>query len=375
VGSHTLTATFTPADSNNYTSATASTTLTVNQATLTVTATNASRVYGTPNPSFTGSVSGAQNGDTFTASYATTAGLSSSAGTYVITPSVTGPNLASYAVSLVNGTLTVTPVTSLITLTPSSTSLNPNATLTLTAQVASTTTGAPTGSVSFYDGATLLGTTALSGNTASYSTGALSAGVSHNLTATYSGDVNFTPSSTGTSVTVLVAPLEFTASTPTVQSQTVIPGHAASYTFNIAPLYSSFPATVNFSVTGLPPGATASFSPATIAANSGATNVTLTIQTAAATASNQRSGSPYALAVLLLPLAGMSRIRRFSGRWQRLVCLLLIAFASCAGTLMLSGCGSSPNGFLAQGPKDYTVTVTASSGSLQRSFTILLNVQ
>ena len=40
-------------------------TLTVGQATLTVTAGNASRAYGAANPAFTASAAGAQNGDTF----------------------------------------------------------------------------------------------------------------------------------------------------------------------------------------------------------------------------------------------------------------------------------------------------------------------
>ena len=48
-------------------------TLTVNKATLTLTAANASRPYNTPNPTFTGTLSGAVNGDTFTESFATTA--------------------------------------------------------------------------------------------------------------------------------------------------------------------------------------------------------------------------------------------------------------------------------------------------------------
>ena len=49
--------------------------------------------------------------------------------------------------------------------------------------------GTPTGSVSFFDGATPLGTVPLSGGTASLSTSALAVG-SHNITANYSGDAN-----------------------------------------------------------------------------------------------------------------------------------------------------------------------------------------
>jgi hypothetical protein len=42
-------------------------------ATLTITANSTSKVYGTANPSFTGTITGQQNGDTFTEGYSTTA--------------------------------------------------------------------------------------------------------------------------------------------------------------------------------------------------------------------------------------------------------------------------------------------------------------
>src|SRR5882757_9721995 len=75
--------------------------------TLTITAANASRVYGTTNPAFTASASGALSGDTFTLTASTVATPSSSAGTYSIVPAATGANLANYNVVYVNGTLTV----------------------------------------------------------------------------------------------------------------------------------------------------------------------------------------------------------------------------------------------------------------------------
>jgi hypothetical protein len=50
--------------------------------------------------------------------------------------------------------------------------------------------GTPTGTVTFLDGATTLGTATLSGNTATFSTSSLAAG-SHSITASYGGDANF----------------------------------------------------------------------------------------------------------------------------------------------------------------------------------------
>ncbi|MFI1495963.1 Ig-like domain-containing protein, partial [Streptomyces griseofuscus] len=68
-------------------------------------------------------------------------------------------------------------------------------TKTLTATVTAVPPGAgtPTGTVSFYDGPTLLGTGTLSGGTATLTTSALAVGT-HSLTAVYSGDTDFSGS-------------------------------------------------------------------------------------------------------------------------------------------------------------------------------------
>src|SRR5581483_3932987 len=59
-----------------------------------------------------------------------------------------------------------------------------------TATVTPSGSGNPTGTVSFYDGSTLLGTASLSNGTAQFTTPTLSVG-SHSVTATYSGDTNY----------------------------------------------------------------------------------------------------------------------------------------------------------------------------------------
>ena len=84
-------------------------TMTVGQATLTVTAASASRTFGAANPTFTATATGAVNGDTFSFTEGTTATTSSPVGTYAIVPVATGTNLDNYAVVYVNGTLTVGP--------------------------------------------------------------------------------------------------------------------------------------------------------------------------------------------------------------------------------------------------------------------------
>src|SRR5580692_8615793 len=83
--------------------------------TLTVTAADASRIYGAANPVFAASASGALSGDTFTLTASTVATNSSPAGTYSIVPAATGANLANYNVIYLNGTLTVDKATLTVT--------------------------------------------------------------------------------------------------------------------------------------------------------------------------------------------------------------------------------------------------------------------
>jgi hypothetical protein len=109
-GLNTLSVIFTPTDTNDYNSVTDSVSLVVSPASLTVTAANATRQGGAPNPAFTGTITGLQNGDNIMAAYNCSASASSPAGTYPILPSLVDPNnrQTNYTVSLVNGTLTVT---------------------------------------------------------------------------------------------------------------------------------------------------------------------------------------------------------------------------------------------------------------------------
>ncbi|MFR9791020.1 Ig-like domain repeat protein [Streptomyces sp. MB22_4] len=110
---------------------------------------------------------------------------------------------------------------------------------TLTAIVTAVPPGAgtPTGTVDFFDGATLLGTATLSGGTATLTTSGLSVG-SHSLTAVYSGDA------------------EFSGSTSPVDIQTVTQAASAT-TLTSAPDPSAFgePKTLTATVTAVPPGA------------------------------------------------------------------------------------------------------------------------
>jgi len=65
--------------------------------------------------------------------------------------------------------------------------------VTFTATVHPSTSGTPTGTITFKDGAATLATVALSGNAASFTTAALAA-QSHSIVASYNGDANFSAS-------------------------------------------------------------------------------------------------------------------------------------------------------------------------------------
>jgi len=368
----------------NYTFNFVNGTLTVTGVPLTVSANNASRAYGAVNPAFTGLVQGAQNGDTFTETFSTTAVEISSPGSYPIVPAVTGTSLPDYTVTTVNGMLTITQAPTTVALTASSGTSGAGSAVTFTAQVASSTTGAPTGTVSFYNGTTLLGAGALSSSgQATYSSSALAIG-SYAITAAYSGDVNFTASTSLALTETIVTPGTFTLNSSS-GSQTISAGGTATYTIAVNP-NGVVTSPITFSATGLPPGATATFAPASLSPGSTATSTTLTIQTSAQTAALAKPAKPgsasgskapfivLAAGLLMLPLFRVRAIRdsarKLSGHLALLLCLAL----SLGALIGLSGCGGHATQLSTQS-QVYTVTVTGTSGSLQQSTTVTLTVQ
>ena len=101
---------FTPTDAIAYTTATTSVTITVNPASLNVTADNQNKTFGLPNPALTATYSGFVNGEdanalTTLASLATTADTNSPVGGYPITPG--GATATNYIFNYVSGTLAV----------------------------------------------------------------------------------------------------------------------------------------------------------------------------------------------------------------------------------------------------------------------------
>lgn len=164
-------------------------------------------------------------------------------------------------------------------------------------------------------------------------------------------------------------------------SATVKPGADASYSLVVTPVGSTtLPAAITLTASGLPPGSTATFTPSSIAAGAGTTNVSLSIQTGSTSASlvPAKSSWPLAVCLLFLPLAGIRRWgvwgkRLSAGKWLAIAGILVIAGASLA----ISGCSGSvaANNVATSTPTAYTVTVTAAGGSIQQTATVTVTVQ
>ena len=180
----------------------------INAAALTVTANNAQKVTGDPDPTYTASYAGFVNGEGpanlgGTLSFTTDEPedpTTASPGAYTITPS--GLISGNYTITFVSGTLTVFG-TAGSTTTAASTSGSSNygdpVTFSATVSPADGSSGTPTGSVEFFDASTNteLGDPTLSGGTASFTISDLAVG-DHPITVTYSGDATYCTSSTST---------------------------------------------------------------------------------------------------------------------------------------------------------------------------------
>ena len=406
VGSQMLSVTLTPTDTTDYTTATTSVTLTVNQGSQTITLSAGTLAYA--------------SGVTFGVAPLTLSATATS-GLPVTFSLVSGPAILSSNTLTIDGAGTVViaanqpgngsysaapqitetiPVNKAQPIAAIASSVNPVLVqngITLTATVTSGA-GTPTGTVTFLDGATPLGTGTLSGGVATFTTSSLAVG-SHSITAAYGGDANFL-AATSTPVTQLVEDFGFTISSQTV---TVLPGGSAVFTFTVSPIgATTFPAAITLTASGLPAGATYTFSPKGLTAGEGATTVTLTVdvpQTLAGinpaklhpnvqlarSSAGSKTGprgslpvgvvsrlAPFALAFILLPFAG--RLRRAGKRLGRVLSVLVLLCAGLAAIAGISGCGST-SGFFAQQQETYTVIVTGTSGALSHSATVTLTVE
>jgi sugar lactone lactonase YvrE len=246
--------------------------------------------------------------------------------------------------------------------------------VTLSVNVTSRVSVVPTGTVSVYDGGTLIGSAqTLVTGAASLTTTALSTGT-HSITALYSGDRNFAANSSAALVETIVdfsfAPTGASGSGSTGSSggsgsggsggsvQTVVPGQPATYEFSVQPIGGGLTIPVILSATGLPPGATVIFSPQVILVGASGTSFTMIIQTPSSVAllRHVRAGGAISLAgcLLFLPLSG--RLRR---KLCRPLALGVVLISSLAALTALMGCGTG-SGFFGQSQQSYAVQVIGS---------------
>jgi hypothetical protein len=208
-----------------------------------------------------------------------------------------------------------------------------------------------------------------------------------------------TSSLTGTGV---AAPSDFTLNA-TPATQTIAAGGSAQYVITVGstPSGSSFTSAVTLSVTGLPSGATGSFSPASLTPGNSSATSTLSVQTpttgALESPAAQFSAWPTdrlltwtlgwpanraavwslascGLAMFLVPLGLVyrpERSRRLSRAFAVVRSLALIGVSS----LSLASCNGGFAFKAPVSPTTYTITVTGTSGTDQHSTTVTLIVQ
>lgn len=123
-GSHTLIVV--AQETANYESATSSVSIAVHRAPLSLTVDAKAKLYGSPVPTLTGTLTGVVNGDPITPSYATTATQQSGTATYPITGTLVDPanRLVNYDVTITNATLVIHPAPLTISADPKSKQYN-----------------------------------------------------------------------------------------------------------------------------------------------------------------------------------------------------------------------------------------------------------
>ena len=355
-GTHTLTATY--AGDGLHPSASTSASIVVSPASLTATATDAIVSYGAPLPVLTGTVTGVlpQDQGRVAAAFSTTAATMAPVGSYPITATLTGAASGNYTLSPSqgSGTLTIVAAATTATLTQPAASYA-TLPLQLTARVASTTSGTPSGSVQFLDGGKVIATVPLvNGSATAIELNPISG--NHTLSVTYAGDPNFRASTSASVIEAVNAIPDFTVGIAGTSQQTVIAGSLATFDLTVGSQGSPFTGAVTLSAKGLPAGATASFSPPAVVPGASSAAVTMTIVTRATTAHITRSEPELALAATGALLLLALRRRRILYR--------LLAVAVAVGLFSLSGCGArtAPESVLPV--QSYTVQIQATGTNL-----------
>jgi trimeric autotransporter adhesin len=277
------------------------------------------------------------------------------------------------------------PVATTTTLSVPSSPIVSGQAVTLTATVAPAPTGSSKGTVSFFDGTTLLGTSNVNASgIATFTAQGLTDGA-HSITAIYSGN---STSATSTSAAVMItfsAAAQFSVTAPAAPIAAT-PGTPVNVTIGIPPI-GTFNSKVTMSASGLPAGATATFNPPVVTPGSNGANTVMTVTFAknAGTTplptdpqpSQPTPLTPFALfAISALGLTAMLA-QKLATRFPRPLTAAFTTAALLVASVSVVGCnggfaGLSPNTPAAQ---TVVVTVTGTSGSIHHSTTVTIDLQ
>ncbi|QHN03461.1 hypothetical protein FTO74_08835 [Granulicella sp. WH15] len=363
--SHHLSASYT-GDATHSATTSAPLVLTISPAPLRATPAAVSVSYGAPIPTLTGTLTGllAQDSTAVTVAYSTSAAQLSPVGSYPITAALSGTSAGNYALTTAPASMTITQAPATVTISLGSATIAAGSQSTVSAKVVSSTSGVPTGAITLLDGGKAIATATLAGGSASFAPQTFVSG-SHTLSASYAGDGNFLAASSAPVVeTVGAAPASDFSLVSTGPSSVAVPaGNPASFAFSVATTGPALSSPILLSVSGLPPGATASFNPAYLPPGSFPASFQLTIQTVTL-AMRYTIGGTIALALLLF--VGPRRRRR----------AVLMGLV-----LTLTACGDRVNqGDATRAVKSYAMTVTGTAtapdgSTLVHTTTVMLNLQ
>jgi hypothetical protein len=296
------------------------------------------------------------------------------AGTHTLTAHYSGDSNYASAVSPAV-TITVAPAVTTTTLASSANPVSAGQNVTFTATLANTSPGV-SGTVTFKNGSTTLGTAAVTQGSAAFTTSFPSGG-NQIITAAYGGDANDAASSATLNQAVEALITVGSGSGPA--ALTVASGQSVSTTLSVNAI-TGFSGQVALSCTGLPALASCSFSPASVAVSAtAAASSMLTVSTGAAnTAAAQEPAIPRTTIALAcgLPLLGLLALLPVA-RGRRL--LLCLGFALFVSVTSLTGCGGGGQSAQSTGaktvPGSYTFNVVATSGAVTSTVSYSLTVQ
>ena len=250
-------------------------------------------------------------------------------------------------------TITLATSTTTLTALPASTTLG--STVTMTATVTNTAGVVATGTVTFKDGTATIGTpVTLNASGVATATIATLATGSHSITAVYSGDANFS-ASTSTVATEAVS-VPFTVTVPATMSA-AIGGAAATATVTVTPAAIGYSGLVTFGCSAPVLYVTCNVTPTSVTL-AGATVMTSTLSVSVlSTVSEVRPAHSHAFYAVLLPFAGLLLLPFTRRRATRglAICLMLCALA--AATLGMTGCNPTTGTTTTPGAKPSTGTV------------------